>query len=315
MLGLTPVRLPSSAVAFCLIILAGCVSVPDRLQTTDTFDATTAKTPDNTASVAKGKSLFWAGGCASCHATEKDGDTVHPRLGGGLELKTSFGVFPAPNISPDKTNGIGAWTEQDFANAMQRGVAPAGTHYFPAFPYTSYARMTEADVMDLWAYLKTLPPVDNEVASPEVTFPFANRKAIGLWKRLYFRSGSAVRLAGTSPQINRGQYLVEGPGHCGECHTPRNLLGGLNYRRWLAGGTSPTGEGDIPNITPDATGLGDLSLGEIAASLRPGTTHAQSASFGIGMEAVRMNLAELSGKDRAAIAAYLKAVPAVPSRE
>ncbi|MCP5072654.1 MAG: c-type cytochrome [Rhodobacteraceae bacterium] len=308
------------AVVFCLFVLAGCFAGPDEQQTTDVSqpanDPARPESPSFDAkAVAKGKSLFWAGGCASCHAAPNSKNVTNPQLGGGLELVTAFGVFRTPNISPDKTNGIGNWTEQDFANAMQRGVTPTGSHYFPAFPYTSYARMTDEDVMNLWAYLRTLPADDTKVLEHDVAFPIAKRKALGLWKRLYFRTGSAVKLGDTSAAIARGQYLVEGPGHCGECHTPRNALGGLSYRRWLAGGTAPDGEGYVPNITPDPTGIGDWTRQDIVASLQPGSTHAQSASFGSGMEAVRMNLAELSKKDRGAIADYLMAVPAVPSRE
>lgn len=275
-----------------------------------------AKTPPaaavaGPADPAAGRAMFWAGGCASCHATPGPEAGGAPRLGGGRELVTRYGTFRAPNISPDEATGIGGWTEQDFANAMLRGVSPRGGHYYPAFPYTSYGRMTGRDVKSLWAYLQTLPPVANEVAGHDLRFPVANRRAAGLWKNLFFRPAQVVRIADRSAELARGQYLVEGPGHCGECHTPRNALGGLDYDRWLAGGAMPDGSGRAPNITPGAPAIGGQTIDGITRTLEPALSHGQSGGSGFAMEAVRRNLAELSPGDRRAIAAYLKAVPAV----
>lgn len=259
---------------------------------------------------ANGEVMFWAGGCASCHAAPKSKGDARFVLGGGLELKTPFGIFRAPNISPDGDNGIGNWSNSDFATAMLKGVNPAGAHYFPAFPYTSYARMNNQDVMDLWAFLKTLPKTTNKVADHDVPFPFNIRRAVGLWKWLYFKPGKVLEIADATPQIARGQYLVEGPGHCGECHTQRNFLGGMDYSRWLAGGKAPEGDEFIANITPHKTGIGDWSVEDIAYSLESGFTPSFD-TFGSSMVEVQENMAELPAKDREAIAAYLKAVPAV----
>lgn len=303
---------------FCLFSLAGCFShtgeSPSGFLTQPITEPSQYKISNvGTPSSSEGRVMFWAGGCASCHAAPKSKGDAKLLLGGGLELKTPFGIFRAPNISPDKTNGIGEWSKEDFANAMLKGVSPDGEHYFPAFPYTSYARMTNEDVMNLWSYLQTLPPVATKVADHDVTFPFNIRGAVDLWKKLYFKPGKALQLADESPEIIRGQYLVEGPGHCGECHTPRNLLGGFDYTRWLAGGRALGEHESIPNITPHMTGLGSWTKEEIADSLEPVLTHTEFDSFGSSMEEVRENMAELSVNDRMAIAAYLKAVPAVPT--
>ncbi len=257
-----------------------------------------------------GRVMFWAGGCASCHAAPKSKGDARFALAGGLELKTPFGIFRVPNISQDREGGIGGWSGHDFAQAMLRGVNPKGEHYFPAFPYTSYARMNEQDVMDLWAFLKTLPPVASKVAGHEIPFPFNIRRAVGLWKWLYFRPAKILHIADPSPKVLRGQYLVEGPGHCSECHTPRNLIGGFDYSRWLAGGKAPEGKEFIPNITPHKTGIGSWSEQEIADALETGFTPSYD-SFGSSMVDVQENMAELPKKDREAIAAYLKAVPAI----
>lgn len=262
--------------------------------------------------VVAGKVMFWAGGCASCHTAPKSTGEAKLQLVGGLELKTPFGIFRAPNISPDENNGIGGWSKADFANAMLNGVTPDGSHYFPAFPYTSYGRMTDKDVMDLWAFLKTLPKMPNKVADHDVPFPFNIRRALGLWKWLYFKPEKVIEIADATPQVIRGQYLVEGPGHCSECHTPRNLIGGFDFSRWLAGGKAPEGDEFIPNITSHATGLGDWSATDIAYSLETGFTP-EFDSFGSSMVDVQENMAELPATDREAIAAYLKAIPAIAS--
>ncbi len=279
------------------------------LSAPDTLDKVRlASLPDGNAE--DGRIMFWAGGCSSCHAAPKSKGDARFALGGGLELKTPFGVFRVPNISPSKQNGLGNWSKSDFANAMLKGITPESAHYFPAFPYTSYARMSDQDIMDLWAYLKTLPVVSNKVADHDVPFPFNIRRAGGLWKWLYFKPGKVLEINNASPQVSRGQYLVEGPGHCGECHTPRNMIGGFDYSRWLAGGPAPDGKEFIPNITPHKTGIGSWSKQDIAYSLESGFTP-EFDTFGSSMVEVQENMAKLPAKDREAIAAYLKVVPAV----
>lgn len=257
---------------------------------------------------AAGEMMFWAGGCASCHAAPGAKGDAKLVLAGGVELKTPFGTFRAPNLSPHPEAGIGAWSLADFANAMQRGVAPDGSHYYPAFPFTSYARMSPKDVADLFAYLKTLPASDNVPSGHDLGFPFNIRRGLGLWKLLFLDPEPVVAVDETDEQLQRGRYLVEGPTHCGECHTPRNAIGGPNLSRWLAGGPAPEGREKIPNITPSDKGIGGWSASEIADSLKTGFTP-DFDSFGSSMADVQENMARLSDADRAAIAAYLKAVP------
>jgi len=264
---------------------------------------------------ARGERIFWAGGCASCHAPSKAEGDDKLKLGGGDPLTTDFGTFHAPNISPDPQDGIGGWDLTNFANAMQRGLDPEGRHLYPAFPYTSYVRMTPQDVADLWAFMKTLPAVEGEAPANDLAFPFNIRPAVGLWKLVFLGDGSpAVELPeDASEPAHRGQYLVEGPGHCGECHTPRSFggAGGLNTGEWLAGAPNPEGEGNVPNITPSEDGIGDWSASDIAYYLETGFTP-DFDSVGGAMVDVQENIARLPAEDREAIAAYLKAVPAEP---
>jgi len=258
----------------------------------------------------RGARIFWAGGCASCHAAKGAKGDDRLKLGGGAPLQAALGTFQAPNISPGP-DGIGGWSMADFANAMQRGISPDGRHYYPAFPYASYARMQPADIADLWAYLRTLPAVAGQPAEGQIGFPWNIRRGIGLWKRAFLHDGPVVALpADASPAARAGQYLVEGPGHCGECHTPRTLkgLGGLDHGRWLAGAPAAEGDGKVPGIAP---GRLKWTAGEIADYLETGFTPDYD-SVGGTMVAVQANMAMLSDSDRAAIAAYLKAVPAQP---
>lgn len=258
----------------------------------------------------RGETLFWAGGCDSCHSARGASGEALKQLGGGLELVTDFGVFVAPNISPDPEDGLGAWSAADFANAMLRGVSPDGRHYYPAFPYASYARMTTADVADLWAYLRTLPAVEGAAPPHRLGFPFNIRRGVGLWQLAFLSSAPVVAVDESDPALVRGRYLVEGPGHCGECHTPRNLAGALRLGDWLSGAPNPDGEGRIPNITP-AGDMADWSAEDIVYYLETGFTP-DFDSVGGSMAAVQRNMAELPSEDLAAMADYLKAVPARP---
>ncbi len=266
------------------------------------------------ADAARGARIFWADGCDSCPAAAGAKGDDRLRLGGGAPLVTAFGSFRAPNISPDAAHGIGGWSLTDFANAMQRGVDPEGQHLYPAFPYGSYQRLTKGDVADLYAFLRTLPPVAVTAPGNDLKFPFTLRRGIGLWKRLFLGdAGPVVALpASATPAARAGQYLVEGPGHCGECHTPRGWqgLGRLDRTHWLAGAASPEGKGKNPNITPAKAGIGSWSQAEIADYLATGFTPDYD-SVGGAMVEVQANMAKLTDADRAAIAAYLKAVPGV----
>jgi mono/diheme cytochrome c family protein len=259
--------------------------------------------------LANGERLFWAGGCISCHAGKGAGDAGDLTLGGGEPLTTAFGTFHAPNISPDEQAGIGGWSLAQFGNAMLRGVGAAGEHLYPSFPYGSYARMTPKDVADLWAYLKTLPKSDKPSAPHDLKFPYNIRLALGGWKFLYLNDRPRVELASADDKVKRGQYLVEGPGHCGECHTPRDDMGGFLSGRWLAGAPNPEGRGRIPNITPGGE-IGSWSEADIASYLESGMTP-EFDTVGGTMVEVQKNMARLPAADREAIAAYLKAVPKV----
>ncbi len=258
---------------------------------------------------ARGETVFWVGGCSSCHATPGAKGDARLALGGGRRLVTEFGTFVPPNISPDRDHGIGGWSAADFANAMLRGVDPAGRHLYPAFPYASYTRMKLEDVADLWAYLRTLPPVAATPGPSELRFPYAVRRGVGLWKLAFLRDGPAVSLAGADPVVLRGQYLAEGPGHCGECHTPRNLAGAMDTGRWLAGAPNPEGRGRVPNITPGGK-VKDWSIEDLVYFFQTGFDPGFDAVAGSMVE-VQESLAMLDDADLQAIAAYLHAVPAI----
>ena len=267
--------------------------------------------PAHSPDAAAGERLFWAGVCASCHATPVKGKRAKGDdkliLGGGMELSSPYGVFRVPNISPHAEDGIGAWSMVDFVNAMQHGVSPDGRHYYPSFPYASYARMPVEDVMDLKAYLDTLAAVEGRVGGHTLGFPWSVRRGIGLWKRLYLETDPVF--GSDDPLVERGRVLVEGAGHCGECHTPRDRLGGLDFDRWLAGAPNPEGKGRIPNITPGGKKTSEWSRRDIEYYLESGFTP-DFDTVGGSMVAVQENMAMLSKEDREAIAAYLKAVPA-----
>jgi mono/diheme cytochrome c family protein len=257
----------------------------------------------------RGERIFWAGGCASCHSRPKSEGAARLELAGGLELRTPFGTFVPPNISPDPQDGIGNWSLDDFANAILRGVSPDGAHYYPAFPYTSYARMTPADVADLYAFMKTLPPVSGAAPNNQLGFPFNIRRGIGLWKLLYLSDQPVIALPADAPEkVVLGRYLVEGPGHCGECHTPRAITGGTKKDEWLSGAVAAEGSGIVPNITSGEGGIGEWSESDIANYLETGFTP-EFDSVGGAMVDVQKNMAKLAPTDREAIAAYLKVVP------
>ncbi|ANH03492.1 diacylglycerol kinase [Shinella sp. HZN7] len=278
------------------------ITAPERLPA-ETWAA--AGAPD----LANGERIFHAGGCTSCHAAPGAADDQKLVLAGGLALKSPFGTFHAPNISPDETAGIGAWTLAQFGDAMKRGTGRDGEHLYPSFPYASYARMTVKDIADLYGYLKTLPKSGNVAPGHDLPFPFNMRLTLGGWKLLYLDETPRVAFASADETVRRGQYLVEGPGHCGECHTPRDVLGGLKTDLWLAGGPNPEGEGRVPNITPAEGGFGSWSAGDIASYLETGFTP-EFDSVGGAMVPVQKNMALLPKEDREAIAAYLKAIPA-----
>jgi len=255
--------------------------------------------------LANGRTMFLIGGCSSCHAVPEQEDAT--RLGGGLALNSPFDMFYVPNISSDKKDGIGGWSEAQFVSAMVKGTSPAGEHLYPALPYVSYQRMRLDDLRDLFAYLKTLPAISGKVRDHALRFPYNIRQALGLWKLLFLDGKPFMPDPSQSAQWNRGAYLVNGPGHCAECHSPRNLLGAIIASRRFAGGPSPNGQGGVPDITQGK--LHDWKVEELAETLATGMTADADLVGGLMMEVVS-NTRQLSSADRDAIAVYLKSLPA-----
>ena len=260
------------------------------------------RTPD----LENGRTMFNAGGCASCHAPNQQ---ERKHLAGGTALRSPFGTFYSTNISPHPVDGIGGWSEADFVTAMWKGSSPRGLHYYPVFPYTSYQRMRLSDVRDLFAYLQSLPPVPGQMRKHELPFYLRARGALGVWKLLYLDGQIFSADPNQSAQWNRGAYLVNGPAHCAECHSPRNALGAILPNRRFAGAPDAEGSGGwIPNITP--AGIGDYTEEDIVRILESGDLP-NGDSVGGAMRAVVRNTAELSPADRQAIAAYIKSLPPV----
>lgn len=275
------------------------VTAPDPVSP-DTFAGLTGD-------AGRGALVFAAAGCASCHMAPGAQGEAKSVLSGGQAFASDFGTFFAPNISPDPTHGIGGWSVPDLGNALMRGVSPEGAHYYPALPYAAYAKMAPQDVTDLHAYLLTLPPDATPSKPHDVGFPFNIRRSLGVWKAMFLTDGWAVEDDLTEAET-RGRYIAEALAHCGECHTPRNALGGLDMSSWLAGAPNPSGEGRIPNITPAAL---DWAEGDIVAYLTTGFTPDYDSAGG-HMAHVVENMARLPESDRAAVAAYLKRVAPVP---
>jgi mono/diheme cytochrome c family protein len=255
--------------------------------------------------VGNGQMVFNAGGCSACHAAAGQDRTM---FGGGLAIPSPFGTFYAPNISPDANDGIGGWSEADFVTALKRGTSPAGTHYFPAFPYGSYQRVGIEDIRDLFAYIKTLPPVPGRIRDHDLSFPFNVRRLVGGWKFLFLDRQPLSPDAARSAEWNRSAYLVNGLGHCAECHSPRNFLGGIVASQRFAGGPNPEGEGWVPNITQK--GLRSWSEKDVASFLATGELP-DGDSAGGSMVRVIKNISQLGDNDRAAMAVYIKSLPPV----
>ncbi|MEX1107830.1 MAG: cytochrome c [Dongiaceae bacterium] len=264
---------------------------------------------ENAAAVERGAYLFAAAGCAGCHTdVESDG----PPLAGGRALETPFGIFYSPNITPDRETGIGGWAEADFVRALREGKAPDGSTYFPVFPYTSFTLIADADVSDIWAYMRLLEPVTRENRAHEAAFPFGWRGLLPIWQWLHFEAGPMKADVSAASEIARGAYLVNALGHCGECHTPRGAMGGMDRHRWLAGTEEGPEGGKIPNITPDpATGTGAWSDAEILRVLESGMLPDFDVVGGGMAEVVRNSTSKLTEPDRLAIVAYLRSLPAI----
>jgi mono/diheme cytochrome c family protein len=260
--------------------------------------------------VERGGYIFRAAGCLTCHTDAKGGGKP---LAGGLALKTPFGTFYSPNITPDPQTGIGAWSKADFITALRHGTSPEGAPYYPAFPYTSYSGMTDQDMGDLLAYLLAQPPVAQQNRRHQLDFPYNLRFTLGVWQALYFNAGAFEPRADKDAAWNRGAYLVRHLGHCGECHSPRGLLGAVDGGQELAG--NPLGpDGDkVPNLTPGPGGLADWSESDIAYALKSGATpDGDFLSDSMG-EVIDNGTSHLSDDDLAAIAKYLKDLPPRPA--
>lgn len=248
------------------------------------------------------------GGCHSCHTDPAKKDAP---LAGGLALATPFGTFHVPNITPDPDTGIGRWSDDDFLRAMTEGVAPDGSPYYPAFPYTSYTRMQRQDLLDLKAYLDTVKPVRNAVRSHDLRFPYSVRSALRVWKWLYFRPGTFRPDPGRSASWNRGAYLVTGPGHCGECHTVRNFLGATKEAHALAGMKEGPDGKRVANITPHPKdGIGLWSADDMVEFLKSGTRPFGEEVDAPMDEVISDSTSHWTLDDQKATAEYLLSLPA-----
>lgn len=253
----------------------------------------------------RGEYLSKAGGCLGCHTEAKEGAVPYA---GGRALETPFGTFYGPNITPHAEAGIGRWAETDFRRAMREGKRPDGAHYFPAFPYPSFTKITDADLRDLWAYLRSLTPSSRPSQPHELGGFFRWRFLVSTWKWLFFSPGPFAPDPGRSAALNNGAYLVNALGHCGECHTPRNFLGGQKKDRWLAGGKLP--EGRVPNLTP--TRLKRWNDAQLTEFLRSGATPEGDAPSDTMYEVIRNTTGQLTPSDVEALIAYLRSLPPLP---
>ena len=257
----------------------------------------------------RGAVLFDAAGCANCHTDSKGGGKP---LAGGVALETPFGTFLTPNITPDREHGIGAWSDADFIRAMREGVAPDGSHYYPAFPYTSYTHMTDADMLAIKRHIFAMAPDATPSKPHDLAFPFSQRWLMWGWKLLNFEPGAYVADATRSESWNRGAYLVTAVAHCGECHTPRGMLGELDMSRWLGGNVEGPEGAVVPNITPDReTGIGTWSAGDVAFLLDAGMLPDGDVVGGSMYPVIEDGTDSLTAADRDAIAEYLLSLPAV----
>ena len=258
----------------------------------------------------RGGYLFRVAGCAGCHTNVASGGQP---LAVGRPLATPFGTFYGPNITPDPEHGIGRWTRADFRRALRDGLAPDGSPYYPAFPYTSFTQLADADIDDLWSFIRTVPAVNNRNRGHDLKFPFNFRFLIWIWRWLFFNLGPFEPDRARNDNLNRGAYLVEAVGHCGECHSPRGLLGQVDRDRAYAGNPQGPEGKRVPNITPhEVDGIGKWSVDDLDTYLSLGMTPTGDFAGDAMAEVVRASTQYLSVNDRQALARYLKSVPARP---
>jgi mono/diheme cytochrome c family protein len=265
--------------------------------------ALAADPPEET--IERGKALVEAGDCASCHTV----DPAKP-FAGGKRIDTPFGAIYSPNLTPDRETGIGARSDQDFHRALRFGVAPDGARYYPAFPYPNFTKLTRPDILAIRAYLATLTPFANKAPPPELRFPLNHRVVMRVWNYLFFRPGILEPDQQRGTDWNRGRYLVEGLGHCGVCHTPKNMFGADKRGRAFSGGM--VGGWFAPRLdAAERSGLKSWSVDDITeylASGRNGRSHAD----GPMADVVVNSTSKMSDADVHAIAVYLKSLPPGP---
>jgi len=255
------------------------------------------------ADVARGEDLARAGDCVSCHTAPGGAP-----FAGGLRIDTPFGPMLSPNITPDPATGIGRWSRAEFRRALHTGVNKRGQDMYPTMPFDFYTKVTQADVDAIYAYLRTVKPVRNAVDVNQLHFPFNQRWTMAVWRELYFTEGAYRPDPAQSASWNRGGYLVEGLGHCSDCHSPRNLLGGIEKSKDFAGAVI---DGWFAlDLTSDiTTGLGAWSIDEIATYLKTGVARDKTTTLGPMAEVIRNSLSYLSDADLRAIGEYLKSLP------
>ena len=259
--------------------------------------------PQDFTQIERGRYLAVAGDCASCHTVPRFGRP----FAGGRAIETPFGNIVAPNITPDRETGIGAWSDDEFDAAVRRGVRRGGSLLYPAMPYNAYTKMSRDDVVAIRAYLNTVSPARNAVTANTLPFPFNIRAAMHVWNALYFKEGPFQPDPGKSAEWNRGAYLVDGLAHCGACHTPKTLLGGDKTSEYLQG--SYLQGWSAPDITNDkARGIGSWSVEDAVAYLKSGHNRITAAT-GPMAEAVSLSTSHMKDADLAAIVAYLKSIP------
>lgn len=267
---------------------------------------TAAEVPQHQPDTANGERLYHAAGCASCHRPSAELANVDPALpAGGSPFKTPVGTLYPINLTPDPETGIGKWSDLDFLNAVQRGISPEGEHLVPALPYTSYAHMRPEDVLDILAHLKTLPPVTSPERPAEISAEPLVRRGIGLWKRIAFDTTPWTPDPAQTESWNRGSYLVNGPGHCAECHTPRNAFMGLDVSQAFAGGHHPEGQGRVPSLRGLVERGRYTDAADIASALQYGEVMGYDKLSSGGMGQVQRNISQLPEADIKAIGEYL----------
>ena len=260
----------------------------------------------------RGRYVFDTAGCLACHTDSKNGGQP---LAGGRALSTPFGVYYSPNITSDRQYGIGSWTEADFVTALRHGKNPAGGAYFPVFPYTSFTAMSDRDMADLRAYIMSLPGVNKPNRDHETGIVFGNRLLATIWQMLFFEPGPMVADMTKSDQWNRGAYLVEALGHCGECHTPRGRLGNLENGRRMAGSKLGPEGGMIPNITPDRkTGIGKWRDDDLKDLFSIGLLPDGDFAGGGMAEVITNTTSKWTKDDLDAVIVYLRSLPRVINR-